>query len=232
MKTARRIVAMAALCAILLTSLVTPAAAANITACKSAGGALALLVQLVRTLEKDGGVSLSAWLSVFEPPEVPLGPITSEVPVQTEPQPQAPIQPQAPTQPAKPETVVSAERAFEVEVVRLVNAIRAEYGLNALAENTALSDGARAKSRDMAQSGYFDHNSPTYGSPFDMMRSFGFSYRAAGENIAKGYASAQAVVDAWMASSGHRENILSTQYTEIGVGYIADGQHCTQWFLG
>ena len=223
MKTAKRIVAMAALCAILITGLATPAAAANITACKNAGGALALLVQLVRTLEKDGGASLSAWLSVLEPLEVPLSPPAVEAPTPAEPQPKPPTQ---------PETAVTAQRAFELEVVRLVNVIRAEYGLSALVENIALSDGARAKSRDMAQNGYFDHNSPTYGSPFDMMRSFGFSYRAAGENIAKGYASAQTVVDAWMASSGHRENILSTQYTEIGVGFIADGNHCTQWFLG
>ena len=55
---------------------------------------------------------------------------------------------------------------------------------------------------------YFSHTSPTYGSPFDMMKSYGINYRAAGENIAKGQTSAEQVMNAWMNSSGHRANIL------------------------
>ena len=108
--------------------------------------------------------------------------------------------------------------AFESEVVRLVNETRVQYGLKPLTENWELSRVARYKSQDMADNGYFSHTSPTYGSPFQMMKAFGLSYRAAGENIAYGQRSPQAVVNAWMNSSGHRANILNASYTQIGVG--------------
>lgn len=126
----------------------------------------------------------------------------------------------------------NAVRAYEKEVIRLVNEIRAQYGLNALTENWELSRVARYKSQDMRDRGYFSHTSPTYGSPFDMMKAFGLSYRSAGENIAYGYRTPEAVVKAWMNSSGHRENILSAKYTQIGVGYVQNGNYCTQMFIG
>ena len=91
---------------------------------------------------------------------------------------------------------------------------------------------ARYKSQDMADNRYFSHTSPTYGTPFEMIRAFGLSYRTAGENIAYGQATPQAVVTAWMNSSGHRANILSSSYTQIGVGYAAKGRYWTQMFLG
>ena len=72
---------------------------------------------------------------------------------------------------------------------------------------------------------------PTYGSPYQMMKSFGISYRTAGENIAKGYATPQAVVNAWMHSPGHRANILNATYTRIGVGYVEGGNYWTQMFI-
>ena len=122
--------------------------------------------------------------------------------------------------------------AYEREVIRLVNEIRAQYGLSALSENAELCRVARYKSQDMHDKGYFDHTSPTYGTPFEMMKSFGISYRSAGENIAYGYATPQAVVDGWMNSSGHRANILNASYTRIGVGYVADGNYWTQMFIG
>ncbi len=114
----------------------------------------------------------------------------------------------------------------------MVNEYRAEYGLNALTMDSGLSDLARLKSRDMRDNAYFSHTSPVYGSPFDMMETFGISYRYAGENIAKGYATPKAVVDAWMDSEGHRNNILNEHYTQIGVGYVLDGNHWTQEFIG
>ena len=83
----------------------------------------------------------------------------------------------------------------------------------------------------MKDLGYFSHTSPTYGSPFQMMKSFGISYRTAGENIAKGYASPEAVVNAWMNSPGHRANILNSTYTHIGVGYVPSGNYWTQMFI-
>ncbi|SKC91564.1 CAP domain-containing protein [Maledivibacter halophilus] len=120
-------------------------------------------------------------------------------------------------------------RQFETEVVRLVNVERAKAGLSALKENTELSKVARTKSQDMRDKGYFSHTSPTYGSPFDMMKQFGIDYMAAGENIAKGQKTPEAVVNAWMNSDGHRRNILSTNFTEIGVGYTVDSNGTAYW---
>lgn len=122
--------------------------------------------------------------------------------------------------------------SYEKQVAALVNKERAKYGLAPLTLNTKLSNVARVKSQDMHDKHYFSHTSPTYGSPFDMMRSFGISYRAAGENIAMGYGTPEAVMNAWMNSSGHRANILNANYTQIGVGYVADGHYWTQEFIG
>ena len=126
----------------------------------------------------------------------------------------------------------SSVSAFEKEVVELTNAERAKQGLPALTLDTELSTVARAKSEDMSKNNYFDHTSPTYGSPFDMMKQFGVSYKAAGENIAKGQTTPEQVVKAWMNSEGHRANILSSNFTHIGVGYVADGNYWTQQFIG
>ncbi len=80
----------------------------------------------------------------------------------------------------------------------------------------------------MKNKNYFDHTSPTYGSPFDMMKSFGISYKAAGENIAMGQKTPEQVVQAWMDSPGHRANIMNSSFTHIGVGYVASGNYWTQ----
>ena len=128
-------------------------------------------------------------------------------------------------------TVSSSVTSFESEVVRLVNDIRVKNGLKALTQDWQLSRVARYKSQDMRNLGYFSHTSPTYGSPFEMMQSFGIKYRTAGENIAKGYSSPEAVVNAWMNSTGHRANILNSSYTHIGVGYVASGNYWTQMFI-
>ena len=122
-------------------------------------------------------------------------------------------------------------KTFEAEVVRLVNIERKKAGLPELRHNWELSRVARYKSEDMKDKGYFAHNSPTYGTPFQMMKSFGISYRTAGENIARGQITPEAVVNAWMNSSGHRANILNPSFTEIGVGY-ASGHYWTQMFIG
>lgn len=98
--------------------------------------------------------------------------------------------------------------------------------------NWELSRVARYKSQDMYDNRYFSHNSPIYGTPFQMMKNFGISYRSAAENIAKGQRTPQEVVNAWMNSSGHRANILNASYTQIGVGYVATGNYWTQMFIG
>ena len=120
---------------------------------------------------------------------------------------------------------------FEQEVVRLVNEIRVQNGLNPLTHHWELGRVARYKSQDMKDNRYFSHTSPTYGSPFQMIKSFGISYRNAGENIARGYATPQSVVNGWMNSSGHRANILSSSFTHVGVGYAASGHYWTQMFI-
>ena len=121
--------------------------------------------------------------------------------------------------------------SYEKEVIRLVNEIRAKNSLGTLKEDWELSRVARYKSEDMKNNNYFSHTSPTYGSPFDMMKKFGISYRGAAENIAKGQKTPQEVVNAWMNSSGHRANILNKNYTHIGVGYVKSGNIWTQMFI-
>ena len=129
-------------------------------------------------------------------------------------------------------TLNASVDAYEREVVRLVNLERAKAGLSELEYDWQLSRVARYKSEDMQKKGYFSHTSPTYGSPFDMMKSFGIKYKSAGENIAKGYKTPEAVVKGWMNSSGHRANILNKSFTHIGVGYVAYGDYWTQMFIG
>ena len=129
-------------------------------------------------------------------------------------------------------TVSDSVAAYEKEVVRLVNKERANAGLSSLKEDWQLSRVARYKSEDMQKNNYFSHTSPTYGSPFNMMKSFGITYKSAGENIAKGYKTPDAVVKGWMNSPGHRANILSSSFTHIGVGYVEKGNYWTQMFIG
>ncbi len=128
-------------------------------------------------------------------------------------------------------TIDATADSYEREVVRLVNKERAQRGLRELTYDWQLSRVARYKSQDMSDNNYFSHTSPTYGSPFEMMKSFGISYRSAGENIAKGQASPEAVVNAWMNSQGHRANILNSSFTKIGVGYVSKGRYWTQMFI-
>ncbi|MCD5324825.1 MULTISPECIES: SafA/ExsA family spore coat assembly protein [Pontibacillus] len=120
-------------------------------------------------------------------------------------------------------------KSVEQEVIRLTNKERAKQGLPALKSDWQLSRVARYKSRDMRDQGYFAHNSPTYGSPFEMMKSFNISYRKAAENIAAGQRTPQEVVQAWMDSPGHRKNILDKDLTYIGVGYAEGGSYGNYW---
>lgn len=119
--------------------------------------------------------------------------------------------------------------AIEREVVRLVNVERQKNGLSPLELDVELSNVARTKSKDMATNNYFSHTSPTYGSPFEMMKQFGINYSAAGENIAMGQSTAASVVNAWMNSEGHRANILNANFTKIGVGYYKGSNGSPYW---
>lgn len=120
---------------------------------------------------------------------------------------------------------------FEKQVVDLTNAERTKAGLKPLEIHSPLMAVAHAKSADMAKNNYFSHTSPTFGSPFDQIKSAGISYRSAGENIAQGQRTPQQVVQAWMDSPGHRQNIMNANYTHIGVGFVEDGYYWTQQFI-
>ncbi|UOW67053.1 CAP domain-containing protein [Paraclostridium bifermentans] len=136
-----------------------------------------------------------------------------------------------PEQPSNPSGNFAS---FQKEVLDLVNKERTSRGLQALKFNSELSNVATLKSQDMIDKNYFDHTSPTYGSPFDMMKKFGISYTSAGENIAMGQETPQEVMNAWMNSDGHRKNILNPDFTELGVGIAAKGSslYWTQMFIG
>ncbi len=149
------------------------------------------------------------------------------------PKPSTSVTPEPSASPASTSNSGSADNeSFEQQVLALVNEQRAEIGLSPLTLSTELSNVARAKSQDMSDNNYFSHTSPSYGSPFEMLKAFGISYRTAGENIAMGYATPQAVMNAWMNSAGHRANILNASFTQIGIGYVADGNYWTQEFIG
>lgn len=124
--------------------------------------------------------------------------------------------------------------ADEQEIFNLVNAQRTAAGLVALSIDTEVQKVARDKAQDMVDNNYFSHTSPTYGSPFDMMKNYGIKYNAAGENIA-GNSSNSGAVNAWMNSEGHKANILSNNYNYTGIGVVSSpkyGKIYVQMFIG
>ena len=131
-------------------------------------------------------------------------------------------------------TTTGSMSADEKETFDLVNQQRINNGLQALKVDEEVQRVARIKAQDMVDNNYFSHNSPTYGSPFDMLNSFKISYRSAGENIA-GNSSNSAAVTAWMNSSGHRANILNSSFNYTGVGVVKSskyGKIYVQVFVG
>jgi len=108
---------------------------------------------------------------------------------------------------------------FAQQVLVIVNQERSKAGLSSLSMSGDLSNMAMVKAQDMYNNNYFDHNSPTHGSPFDMMKEFGITYNTAGENIAKGQTTPSQVMNDWMNSPGHKANILNSSFTHIGIAY-------------
>lgn len=128
----------------------------------------------------------------------------------------------------------SSLTADELETFNLINKQRANNGLPALKIDAEVQRVARIKAQDMVNNNYFDHNSPTYGTPFNMLKNFGISYKTAGENIA-GNSSNSAAVNAWMNSSGHRANILNGNYNYTGISVVSSpkyGKVYVQMFIG
>ncbi|NLL01435.1 MAG: LysM peptidoglycan-binding domain-containing protein [Mollicutes bacterium] len=134
----------------------------------------------------------------------------------------------APIIPSTP-VVPSDIKNLETEVVKLINSERTKAGRAVLTENSNLSNAARLKSEDFVNNKYFSHESPTYGSPFNMLSSLGITYTAAAENIASGQRNAEEVMKYWMNSPGHRANILSSSYNQIGVGVARDQNGNLYW---
>ena len=139
-------------------------------------------------------------------------------------------------QPAEPDFAITADRdfntAYEDEVIRLVNAERAKYGLSGLQKDNGAVSVAHVRAKEIVQS--FSHTRPDGSSCFTAAKELGVSYSAAGENIAYGYADPQQVVNGWMNSEGHRKNILSSSFSKIGVGCYSSGNtfYWSQFFIG
>ncbi|MFF9126151.1 CAP domain-containing protein [Streptomyces sp. NPDC014889] len=123
---------------------------------------------------------------------------------------EAPAKTQAPT-------AAPTQAAVEAEVLRLVNEERAKVGCSALTASSTLAGLAQDFSEAMAAENFFDHTDPSGASPWDRAAKLGIT-SLGGENIARGQADAEAVMDAWMNSPGHRANILNCDFKTLGVG--------------
>ena len=124
---------------------------------------------------------------------------------------------------------------YRKEVVRLVNIEREKNGLPALAINEAVMETAQLRAEEITEK--FDHERPNGEMCYTALNEAGIRYRTAGENIAAGQSTPAEVVEGWMNSPGHRSNILSANFTEIGVGYVSDssldyGSYWVQMFIG
>ncbi|MGW7426251.1 CAP domain-containing protein [Streptomyces sp. NPDC054813] len=115
-------------------------------------------------------------------------------------------------------------------IVGLVNAERSKVGCSALTLNTTLAKVAQAHSKDMALHQNMSHSGSDGSSPGDRLTSAGYTWSAYGENVAYGYASPEQVMAGWMASPGHKANILNCTFKEIGVGLAQPGSYWTQDF--
>ncbi|MRN53299.1 CAP domain-containing protein [Paenibacillus monticola] len=225
----------------------TASAAANDTTVTKAGTSYAQLLQYLSKYNIKGfsfiivdGVTGSTPTTkpTAAPTSVPIAtPVPTKAPVATAVPTKAPVASPAPTKapvatpaPTKAPVAVSTNTSYTQQIVTLVNKERATAGLAPVSSLDSLNKVAAAKATDMRSNNYFSHTSPTYGSPFDMMASFGVTYSYAGENIAMGQKSPEEVMTAWMNSPGHRANILSANFNYIGVGF--DNNYWVQEFVG
>lgn len=132
------------------------------------------------------------------------------------------------------QTTDSTMNSDEKEVLELINKQRTNNGLKPLQIDYEVQRMARIKAQDMVDNNYFAHESPIYGTPFNMLTSFKISYKTAGENIA-GNSSNSGAVQAWMNSSGHKANILNSSFTYTGIGVVNSskyGKVYVQVFIG
>ncbi|MFF7197672.1 CAP domain-containing protein [Streptomyces sp. NPDC088197] len=169
------------------------------------------------------------------PSRTATSPAAAPTPTRTTAAPTTPVptttaartQPPTTAAPASADAVTAARAA----ILSLVNTQRASAGCSPLTASSSLDGLAQAFSEDMAARGFFDHTDPDGKTPWDRAKALGIT-NLGGENIARGQATAQAVMDAWMNSPGHRANILNCDYKTLGVGihYGSGGPWWTQDF--
>lgn len=115
------------------------------------------------------------------------------------------------------------------KVLTLTNNERNKNGLNPLAWNDSLAELAKLHCDDMIARDFFAHDNPDGETPFDRMKKYGISYWTAGENIAAGQYSPEAVVESWMNSEGHRKNIMNPDFQYLGVSVVKGGRYGIYW---
>jgi len=201
---------------------------------------------IVGTLKKNQWVNVLAeidgWYVIFDTGTGIVGCVSSKylappnkVNTPGNSTPSTPSTPKPTTAAPKPTSAPQAGLSQdEQKLLNLINQERTKAGLAALKADAALMDVARLKAKDMVQNNYFSHQSPTYGSPFDMMRQFGISFKTAGENIA-GNSTEEGATKAWMNSEGHRKNILNGNFNLTGIGIYSSpkyGKIFVQMFIG
>lgn len=123
---------------------------------------------------------------------------------------------------ASEEPALFATRIPAEALIRAMNRQREEHGAPPLKLSRRLSLAAGDRLEEMMDRGYFAHVSPEGREPFDVIEERGYDFRNAGENLAAGFSSAEAVVSAWMKSPGHRENLLSASFEDVGVAICDD----------
>lgn len=172
-----------------------------------------------------------AWPTPAPQPKPEPEPTPTPTPTPTpEPTPTPTPTPEPTPEPGPPEDISKDEQTL----LDLVNKARSDAGVGPLKFDAELMKVARLKAKDMVEKGYFGHESPTYGSPFDMMKQFGISFRTAGENIA-GNRTVEGAFKAWMNSEGHRKNILNSKFNYTGIGIVESptyGKIIVQQFIG
>jgi len=124
----------------------------------------------------------------------------------------------------------SSAASARAAVLCLVNAERAARGVSAVAPESRLEAAATAHAADMRVRSFFDHTNPDGASPGDRITAAGYAWSSYGENIAMGYRTPAAVMEGWMKSTGHCQNLLSPRFTELGVGVDAAGREWVQNF--
>lgn len=191
--------------------------------------------QVVNVLKKGQTVKvfgkLGNWYAIYEPETGCVGAASSNflkgsetvaaaAPTTTNKSTVSQAAPKSVSQEALPAiSPVSGISQDEQSLLNLINKARADAGVDALQFDADLMKDARLKAKDMADNNYFSHQSPTYGSPFDMMKQFGISFKSAGENIA-GNQSVDGAFKAWMSSEGHKKNILNENFNYCGIGIV------------